>query len=497
MRGYEAFISALRGGLQVLNRVANIMAYIVELEVVGDELERITEFLLNPAGDQQLAENLGEVVTEVLPLINDALIAIMGNFGNMTDFVASLTANLGDRLLKVFSDLGPVLALITAYGAGFFDAALWGVGVLATLINYVSGVVGVITSLKNTLLGTSTETRTLMYWLGAFIGVMNVASRVGAQLASMKAVLSLAAGGLSKAYTILTASTWSLATATKALAINLTIIAGLILTLTYAINGLRNIEIGEDGWLSSLAYYLTIAVASIGGLLAMFVNLGRILTSFGTKLASVINLIRGSLVFKTIKTIIGMLIYLIRAKLVKAIVVAVGAVLGMSAGWAAVIAALLAIIPLVVDLAYYLKTGESFLIDWETRLAQLISMFESLRDIIYDIPILGSIMESASLPGGEIGADFELDPGNGGITMSNVSQDGERFRGSSPDSGGSNGSGPEVQTAGIGGGPSVQDMADSFSAMINVDASRSERELSKMIRREIDSAFNDFMKRDL
>jgi len=66
-----------------------------------------------------------------------------------------------------------------------------------------------------------------------------------------------------------------------------------------------------------------------------------------------------------------------------------------------------------------------------------------------------------------------------------------------PDSGESNNSEPEVQTAGIDAGPSPQDMAESFSAMINVDASRSERELSKMIRREIDSAFNNFMKRDL
>lgn len=475
MRGYEAFISALRGGLQVLNRVANIMAYIVELEVVGDELERITEFLLNPAGDQQLAENLGEVVTEVLPLINDALIAIMGNFGNMTDFVASLTANLGDRLLKVFSDLGPVLALITAYGAGFFDAALWGVGVLATLINYVSGVVGVITTLKNALLGTSTETRTLMYWLGAFIGVMNVASRVGAQLAAMKAVLSLAAGGLSKAYGILTASTWSLATATKALAINLTIIAGLILTLTYALNGLANIEIGEDGWLSSLAYYLTVAVASIGGLLAMFVNLGKILAWFGAKMSSVINLIRSSLVFKAIKTVVGMLIYLIKAKLVKAIGVAVGAVLGISAGWAVVITALLVIIPLVADLIYYLRTGDSFLVNWEKRLKQMAEYAERIRD---------------ALPG----KDSRAVAGPGGNNVDDLAARGARFE---PDSGGSNSSEPEVQTAGIDAGPSVQDMADSFSAMINVDASRSERELSKMIRREIDSAFNNYMKRNL
>jgi len=475
MRGYEAFISLLRGGLTILNRVANILAYVVELEVVGEELDRITSFLMDPGGDSALAKNLAEVVTEVLPLLNDIVIAIMGNFGEMTGFVASIARNLGDRILDVASELGPVLALITAYGAGFFDMALLAVTYVAMAINYISGAVDVVTGLINSFSGLSVESRTVMYYLGGLIGVMNVLSRVATFLSGLKMSLAAAAIILSKSYTILTASTVTLSAATKALALYSTLALASLMGIYYGIQRLRNINIGDDGWLGDIATAVIIIGASLIPFVYMAIGAVSSFISVLSLLGAKIAVIKSSLIFKSLVTIFGMLGALIKGLIVKGLIAVAGIVAGISATTAAIVATIVGIVVLIADLTYYLKTGDSFLVNWEKRLRQMAEYAERIRD---------------ALPG----KDSRAVSGPGGNNVDDLAARGARFE---PDSGGSNNSEPEVQTAGIDAGPSAQDMADSFSAMINVDASRSERELSKMIRREIDSAFNDFMKRDL
>jgi len=236
------------------------------------------------------------------------------------------------------------------------------------------------------------------------------------------------------------------------------------MTLMYAIEQLRDIEIGEEGWFSDAVIYTLVAFASLLPLVvAVAKGLSTVVTIVG-------------IIWAKVKPFVALLKFL--APIIKAIVLSV---LGISAGWAAVITAVLILIPIVADLIYYLRTGDSFLINWEHRLAQIAGWLETIRDRIESIPGIETATDALSMAGpGSVGRLTDraemIEEDNGNNSSSNNDSE-------------SNGSTRSVPGTAQATGP--------VTANINVNAARSERVLSKIIRREVDNLLGDIIRRDL
>jgi len=316
-----------------------------------------------------------------------------------------------------------------------------------------------------------------MYYLGGLIGVMNVLSRVATFLSGLKMSLAAAAIVLSKSYTILTASTVTLSAATKALALYSTLALASLMGIYYGIQRLRNINIGDDGWLGDIATAVIIIGASLIPFVYMAIGAVSSFISVLSLLGAKIAVIKSSLIFKSLVTIFGMLGALIKGLIVKGLIAVAGIVAGISATTAAIVAAIVGLVVLIGDLAYYLKTGDSFLIDWETRLAQIAGWLETIREHMERIPGFDTAQEFTS------------------NKVEDLSKQGQRFADQTTDRNDPS-TDPSTNTERTNV-PGVSQATGAVTANINVDAARSERDLSKMIRREVDSMLNDFIKRDL
>ena len=465
--GAQFFVEVLRNGLSILNRISNILAYVVELDVVGSELARLSNFLNDPSGDSELARQLGELTKEVLPLLNDIIIALFGSFGGFSEFASSITQTLGNRLLTVLRQIAPVLALLTAYGAGFFDMALFAVGVLARLVGMLEYAASGFVRLLNIIPGLELSTNDFAFAVGGAIGIMNIASRAATFMAAQKLLLSKALYGAAAAANVAT-------TANLGLASSLALVSALLGTLLVQFIALREIwDIFEEtDWglnlesvfaLGKIAGWITLVGAMVGlqkvlllgfkGISAIVGGISGGLTGILTKLgigAKTITKLRGYL-----GVILGLTKWLAKVLAAKGIT-AVTTISAVTVGW---IVLLVAAIAAIGDLIYYLKTGESFLISWGEHLQRILSYLERASEIWDNITDNGQF--NVEMSESELDERFGSDRGNS--ESESIADD---------------------DTAVKFGGPGGGGDAD---IDINVDASRSNREITRMIQNEVKS----------
>ena len=461
--GAQFFVEVLRNGLSILNRISNILAYVVELDVVGSELARLSNFLNDPSGDSELARQLGELTKEVLPLLNDMIIALFGSFGGFSEFASSITQTLGTRLLRVLQQIAPVLALLTSYGAGFFDMALLAVGVLAQLISVLETVAGGFARLLSLIPGLTLSTNDFAFAVGGLIGFMNIASRAATFMAAQKLLLSKALYGAATAASWFTAANYGLAS-------SLALVSALLGTLLVQLLAVREIwEIFSDtDW--GLNLESLVAAGTIGGLATLILLLGGLqailmggikLGKLGGAIAGIASKLGvGAMAIAKWSGNLAVIISLTKwlAKVLAGkVLVGITTISAVTVGWVAVIIAALA---LFADLIYWLATGESFLISWGEHLQRILSYLDRASEIWDNITDNGQF--NVEMSESELDERFGSDRGNS--ESENITDEDDAT----------------VKFGGPGGGADAD-------VDINVDASRSNREVARMIQNEIKS----------
>lgn len=431
LNGTQLFVETLRGGLQILNRMANILAYIIELDGVGEEAQRMAEFLLNSDGDMELMENLGYMVETILPVINDMVIGLMKNFDDFGKYAADITASLGGRFVDVLGKLPPLLGTIIAYGSGFFNAMLDALDAVLWLTSGLHRFIDTLLTVFNAIFGTNIEVKNIAALIGYLIGVLAVLSSVATIATIHVSLLAKSYLAASGAANIMTTSVTTLGAALKFAGLWALFLVSSIYLLYRGIEKLSNLEIGAEGWIKQLVA----GISQIAAGLAILWKIGVL-----------------GPVFKGIAWVLGGI---------------AGTVAGISAGTAAIVAAIVTLVVLLGDLALYLATGESYLLNWESHLARIADWIDAIREKWEALPFTDNNLTKK-------GARFEPYE-NRDVSKSTVQQRAQNSAGSGAQLGGS---------------------SNSMSANINVDASRSDRDLVRMIRKELDSWMKRAMGRD-
>lgn len=368
----QSFVELLRGALQILNRISNIFAYVMELDTVAEEAERIKEFLLNSDGDSELARQFGELVEQVLPLINDIVIAILGNMGALADFTGDITRVLGDEMLDTLGSLKPLLGILTSYGAGFFTFALKAIALFARLADMIIVPLAWIAKIATAISGVKIEVNDLAFAIGAVVGSLAVLSAMGSFVSSQMFLIASSFKGLAWVASLATTANYGLASSFAVVAAT----AGLVVIQLWLIRDvLKNIKALDPEFSLGFAADLGWVGAELVAILAVAGQLARTLGAFkglGTifaKVAAYSGVFSGELAVA-----IGLLKW--AGSAIAGIITGISVV---TAGWIVLIGA---IIIGLADMIFYLKTGESFLFNWEGIFARIAKHANTIKEAI-------------------------------------------------------------------------------------------------------------------
>lgn len=240
--------------------------------------------------------------------------------------------------------------------------------------------------------------------------------------------------------------------------------AGVIVAVVDGLISIANIIPGVNVGVEDMAVLL-------GELVAITAVLGTALGSLLLQYAA------GVGIFGTFGSIVSYL-----AVGLKGLVATIGGVIGVSTGWAAVIIGLVAIL---ADFVYYLATGESAAGNFLRTLEQWTGI-DFFGDLAQDIENIYNWIQKVIGAIPEFIRNIEKVPGvsaeHGATSRAGLAND-------SPYVGGGNTSSSGGATTGTSrGGTDVADTAMSAAASainINVNASRNQRDLARMIRKEI------------
>jgi hypothetical protein len=258
----QLFVRSIRNGLRLLNNFANVAAYIIELDVVGTELREVADLLFN--SDLGYAEAFEQLLNQTLPLLSRMLQGVIAGLPGLLEFMAPIAGRLGERFLDLLSEAGPLLGLLTSYGAGFFDVVLLGVTYLADFVEQMTNIINFGLELANVLGIAEIQTNDLMYAIGSVVGAMFLASKVAKTLAAANYALTAA-------MKVLTASSLTTAGALKLVGINLLIIAGVFVMAKRAFSNFTSVfddEIGPVQKAKNVIAGLTQSLLGLTGLVA-------------------------------------------------------------------------------------------------------------------------------------------------------------------------------------------------------------------------------------
>jgi len=435
--GIQFFIDIIRGGLQLLNRFSDVMAQLVSMPVVSEQLDRLATLFLG-GNTNDLVENLEVAMKEGLPVVVDVIVGLVTALDDLIAYGATLANLFSGSLGPALGNLQTPLAILVALGAGFIK-------VILTLINVIGAFITILTEAINTVLSVT-----------GFLGMDPVTVTD----------LAFAVGVLIGVFKVLTAVTNVLIGRLAILQSRLFILTGVLFAL-YDVYRLLNDEqqsfagkITENmGPVRTLAVYAGVLAAEFA-----------LLAYAGAKVAAVLGSVNTALTLLTGLSALGWV-----SALAKGIA---GVVAGFISLKAIAIGAIIGAVILLADFVNYLITGESKLHDFGDTLADLtgIDAFSELADDllrIYDlmekILFLNPFKQTPQVRTGAQNA-FESD---GRIQTQ-----------------------PYTTTNSAGGSSSRaqtmrQQAASAAGTVINIyaDGSRSDRDLARQIRSELNSVF--------
>lgn len=355
----QSFVEVLRGGLQILNRAANVFAYLMELEVVGDQAERISNFLLNSDGDAEFAKQLATLVTAVLPVLNDMIIAILGNMGGFAEYASRISKTLGGELMNTLGNLKPILSLLTSYGAGFFTYALRIISVMSKLAMVIVVPMRKLAELINYFTGGTLKAEDFMFAIGGLIGSITVLGGVASYVSASLFALSGTFVKVAKFASLLTTANYGLASSFAIVASTVGLLFVQFWLLKDAIQRIDDLdpELSID-FAKDIGIIATELAAAAAAFAAMMKGLGAFagLATILTNIAGYLGI--SSATILTIKSILGV-------------------ITASTVGWAAVIAGIAIVLG---DIAFWLATGETLLINWDDHLESIADKWDSINE---------------------------------------------------------------------------------------------------------------------
>lgn len=391
--GERLFVDALRGVLVLLNRISEVLAHIVELDVFSEELDRLTTAIFEQ-GEGDWMEGLGSAVERVLPLITDLAIAVINGLPHFIAFATYITEALGEDALYAAQDLSDALSLISMYGAGFMNWALKAARVIGIFVSYVVRLVDVLFQFAQLLpiIGWALEdnissTNELAFAFGGVIGFLEVFRRVGIYTAKNLYGIYLATKYVTSALwaktLALKASTGGWLALSKAMAIAAAKFTVILAALMVIANAFGLLTDEQEEFLDSIPIYgdlnrwmrrLVDTVIVLTGAIIVLNKWIKI-----TAFSSMVSLIAKTKSAQAVLYLLAGSVGLLTAKLKVLGATIAGLGLATLGKLAAIVGIAVAATAVLGDILYYMATGESYIGNW-------VSGIETVYD--YLIPVL-------------------------------------------------------------------------------------------------------------
>lgn len=456
--GIQFVVDIIRGGLRLLNRFSRVMAEIVSMPVVTEQLDRLATLFLE-GDNSDLIENLEVAMREGLPVVVDVIVGLVTALDDLIAYGARLADLFGGNLGPALGNLQSALAILVALGAGFINIFLILINVIGSLVSVLTEAINLLlapTGVVGDFFGMDAVTVTdLAFAVGTLIGAFVALQKVVAVLLQRIGLLSSRLFVLTGVLFVLYDTYQLLFGEQKTFAARITENMGLI---------------------QSAAVYFAVYAAQLAIVAGAVVKLLPLLTALKAKILAV----NAALLMSTGYGFAGWL-SAIGGLLLKGAAAAYGLVGGLISLKAGAIGAIIAVVAILADFVYYLITGESKLHDLLDGLADFTGrdFFSGLADdliFIYDIleDIIGMLEvirpEDRLSPYREAGNAFESD---GRIQTQPYAPTGN-----------TGGSSSRAQTM-------RQQAASAAGTVINIyaDGSRSDRDLARRIRSELNTFF--------
>lgn len=455
-------VDIIRGGLQLLNRFSRVMAEVVSMPVVTEQLDRLARLLLSD-DNGALIENLQVAMQEGLPVVVDVIIGLVTALDDLIAYGSKLINLFGGNLGPALGNIQSALGILVALGAGFIN-------VMFILINVIGAVVSIVTEAINTILGVTgvfgldpVTVTDLAFAFGSLFGVLKIVTAAVNILIARISILRTRLFLLTGVLFVLYDAYLLVAEGEQSFAARISENMGPLKTaITYV-----GVYAAQLALVAGAAYKFSGALESLSVAYGIVAGKAAILSGKLLALNTLLAQFTGA-------GVIGWAIAFAKA--------IGGIIAGFISLKGAAIAALIGAVIAIADFVYYLETGESKLHDLLDGLAEFtgIEAFSELADDllrIYDlmekILFINPFKETPQVRTGAQNA-YESDP------LPQTQQ---------------------YRTAGNNAGNSSraqsmrQQAASAAGTVINIyaDGSRSDRDLARTIRSEIDT----FFKREL
>lgn len=263
----QFFVQVIRRGLQLLNRFAKSMKELVELDVVSEEIEKWSEFLFGAeAGTGAFTDQLAVLLQKVLPMVGNSLRYVLGNFGNMLEFMAEISDDIGPELGDMFRSFITLFTNATYYGTGFIQMLLFASTV-------VTDIAGSIASALNFITGDMFKSEEILMFFGRLMGIFYILNK-------LTSFLTASMGSIATAQKVLTGTSATLSSTMLALAGNvLLLISSVYLAKDAWEDFFKAVDNGE--WYKAIFAAGQFAI-SLGGVAIALANAKKAMVSYAT-----------------------------------------------------------------------------------------------------------------------------------------------------------------------------------------------------------------------